>query len=272
MFGDISGLVHVVSRQHKVNLDKKNPSSCYQTNNWPFFQAYSFSAYNVAVTHCCANSNRPSGNAAATPPSGKLFLVTIGTDSDDLVPVLKIWRINESALTPNNEENLFQDAGMSAESTPPGEQNSTPIGSCIRTIKLCQTTPQLNTLRPHVMVTVLDVLHDTIIAIGFNDGRCLIIRGDLIRDTRNIKMRLLEVSANESSITGVAFSSYFRTYKTTGKTFRTFNAATSGTRQHVILFVSTRNEICSFDLSNRESKEPKIVLGWLSILYFYSCT
>lgn len=178
---------------------------------------------------------------------------------------MKVWRINESALTPVKEDNLFQpsDLGVEGSEGEASEQRSTPIGTCIRSIKLSPSTPQLSMLSPHVSVTVLDVLNDSLIAIGFNDGHCLTIRGELTRDTRNIKLKLLEVSSNDSSITGVAFSSYTRTYKPTNKTFRTFNANTSGTRQHIILFVSTRNEICSFDLTNRDAKEkePKMVLG-----------
>lgn len=230
---------------------------------------FSFSAYNVAVTHCSAIVNRGSTGASqpsSTASNSKLHLVTIGTDSDDLLPVLKVWRINESALTADKEDNLFQSSAHTeiAEGLEATEQNSsTPIGTCIRSIKLSPSTPQLTTLSPQVSVTVLDVLNDSLVAVGFNDGHCLTVRGELTRDTRNIKMKLLEVSSGGSSITGVAFSSYTQAYKATSKTFRTFNTNTSGTRQHIILFVSTRNEICSFDLTNRDSKEkePKIILG-----------
>ena len=193
--------------------------------------------------------------------------MTIGTDNDDLIPILKIWRIDDTE-SKKNTENLFESANIDLVNE---EANKTPIETCIRTIKLSQSNPQLATLRQRVSATVIDVLNESSIAVGFNDGNCLIIKGDLIRNSKNVKMQLFQVSPNESSITGLAFSSYTRTFKLTSKTFRTFNTNTSSTRQHIILFVSTRNEICSFDLSNKDIKDSKIILGLNSLFSNIFC-
>lgn len=224
------------------------------------FQVTSFTAYNVAVTHCCSFASRQSSNNVTNSTNTKFFIVSVGTDSESLEPSLKIWRINELNFTVSNSDSLTvsEDTNLIQNFS-----DNCPTASCIRSVKLCPSNPQLQFLRLHALVTVLDVFEDSAIAVGFNDGHCLIIKGELIRD-RNLKMNLIRISSNESSVTGLSFSRFTHTFnKQLPKNARPINSNSESSKtikQPMILFVATRNEICSVDLSTRQT-DNKLLLG-----------
>lgn len=232
IIGDSVGLISFVSHQHSLA---------------------SFNSYKIAVTHCCSIKNQ-STTLPAKVTKSNFHLVTIGTDNDDLVPILKIWIINEASIVSvmmsknkNNQPDSNNDNGA--------DDNTSPLAQCIRTIKLCSTAcSQLSTLRMHSTVTCLDVLGNSMIAVGFNDGHCLIIRGELIRD-RNLRLKLIEVSPNVS-ITNVAFAMNQRVTNVNQKQSRDFDSKTT---KNITLFVATRHEICSYNLSGRDY--DKFLLG-----------
>lgn len=222
----------------------------------------SFSAYKISVTHCKSFSAYQAPTVAgSSSQSSKFYIVTIGTDAENLEPILKIWRINElnfntPAARPFNEADSLSESLQNIS-----DNNQT--ASCIRSLKLCSTVPQLQSLHSYAIVTALDVFEDSAIAVGFSDGHCLFIKGELTRD-RNLKMNLLLVSSNNIPITGLAFSFYTKSQnKQQTKGFR--NSDQLAKRQ-IILFVATRNEVCSFDLSTRNA-ENKILLGLFVLLF-----
>lgn len=238
IIGDSVGLISFVSHQHSLA---------------------SFSSYKIAVTHCCSIKNQ-STTLPAKVSKSNFHLVTIGTDSEDLVPILKIWIINEasivSVMMSKNKNNQSESNNENCA------DNTSPLAQCIRTIKLCSTAcSQLSTLRMHSTVTCLDVLGNSMIAVGFNDGHCLIIRGELIRD-RNLRLKLIEVSSNVS-ITNVAFAMNQRATNANQKQSRDFD---SKTNKNITLFVATRHEICSYNLSGRDY--DKFLLG-LYLIFLY---
>ncbi|KAF7495115.1 Vacuolar protein sorting-associated protein 11 -like protein [Sarcoptes scabiei] len=251
VLGDSTGSISLVSRNHSV---------------------VSFTAYQIAVTHCCKMNCQQSMTTMKTLNNKQniinklnFHLVTIGADTEDLVPILKIWAINESVF-----ENQLSDPNVtlsrSLDDSIVGvnnfSNNSISISECIRTIKLCDSaSSQLSALAKHSLVTALDVLADSMIAVGFNDGHCLIIKGQLIRD-KNLRLKLFQISRSDS-ITNVRFALNTRQIgKSSSKSFRPMSLSSKDAivKQSTTLFVTTRHEICSFNLTNREQDVDKLLL------------
>ena len=91
-------------------------------------------------------------------------------------------------------------------------------------------------------VTVIDVLDTMMMMVaGFSDGNLLIIRGDITRE-KNSKQKVIKSS--QCAITGLEFHN---------------NAQKQSSSKQIILFVTTLNEIFSYNLTTKE-KETKINL------------
>lgn len=186
-----------------------------------------------------------------------------------------MWHVKENFVSNVRDEDRASNAVPSYSSdsssniignSPHASDTLSPQGVLIRSIRLTSnSSASLAQLSSHATVTAISLLDDKFMAIGFNDGNCLIIKGDLTRD-KNLKMQMLDVRSNGSSISGLSFASYTKTssqqpqQQQANRTFRAFNAPNTYVKQHVFLFVCTRNEIASFDLSNK-NKETKFVLG-----------
>ncbi|OTF79252.1 hypothetical protein BLA29_010990, partial [Euroglyphus maynei] len=180
ILGDNLGLISFVTRQHSIS---------------------SFTAYKIAVTHCASIKTTSTTGSSKVSLKSNFYLITVGTDNEDLIPILKIWAINEGFILAAKTQSSNVHEQSTSESGNTTSSTANPLAQCIRTLKLSchnSTISQLSALRVHSMVTALDVLGDSMLAVGFNDGHCLLIKGELIRDRdRNLRIKLLEVSQND---------------------------------------------------------------------------
>lgn len=276
IFGDSSGSVWVVDRRHAVSFVLFY-FRFFNSHDLFCLQIAQIKAYGIGVTHCAAINKTFTQQVTPTAPSSsKFFIVTIGSDTEDFAPILKVWHVNENIVPSvraggdDRASNVVPSSSSDTSSniigtSPHASDTIGPQGVLIRSIRLSSnSSSSLAQLSSHATVTAVSLLDDKFMAIGFNDGNCLIIKGDLTRD-KNLKMQMLDVRSNGSSISGLSFASYTKTSSQqeqhqANRAFRAFNAPNTYVKQHVFLFVCTRNEISSFDLSNK-NKETKFVLG-----------
>lgn len=173
------------------------------------------------------------------------------------MPILKIWKVSETALAKAKPVQYQAENEIASEDGSVSVNLEDSVESLVASIRLTPNNSNLAALNPRALVTTMAVTENNIISIGFSDGNCLLIKNDLTRD-RNVKMQLLEVS-KDSSITGLAFLQISKS--TAPLVNNKMTSRSSNLKTNVFLFVSTRNEICSFDLNGAKIKETKILLG-----------
>ncbi|KAH9526087.1 Vacuolar protein sorting-associated protein 11 [Dermatophagoides farinae] len=214
ILGDSLGLISFVTRQHSIS---------------------SFTAYKIAVTHCASIKTTSTTGSSKVSIKSNFYLITIGTDNEDLIPILKIWDgfILAVKTQSSNVEQSTSETGSNSSS-------SSFNGHSIR------CTWRFN--------------------VGYRFQRWTLSthKGELIRDRdRNLRIKLLEVSQNDS-VTNVAFATNLRTINKPSKSLRGSSSGENIVRQFVTLFVSTRKEICSYNLTttgrDKDHLEEKFLL------------